>query len=356
MAYTYPIDPKAMFEDRFEQFVTLGVPRNEVAQMQAAIADMWADAPGGWPFEWSRLAKRYADAGKSYMASLVYGCAKFPCLADARRRKALADQLEYYLKAAAGFPVKFERRMIAVPFRGTSVTIPVHLYSTTQAYDGVPVLLFCGGVDTWKMDMHPLCVAFAQRHDLTVIAFDQPGTGENPAPLIVEADEAVLGLVKEARKIGNGSIAHIGISFGGNYSAMTGLLGEVDASIVLGGPVDKSFEREVLDKLPYGMPGIIGNDIGFAHEPSAAEFATETAKLSRRKLLDRSDNAPMLVINGADDYFIPQADTLVFRGRPKTEVHLLAGTGHCAFSKLPEVMSLVMSWLPNQIDGGAARR
>ena len=36
----------------------------------------------------------------------------------------------------------------------------------------------------------------------------------------------------------------------------------------------------------------------------------------------------MLVVNGADDYFIPQSDTLVFQGRPHTEVHLIEGTGH----------------------------
>ena len=44
----------------------------------------------------------------------------------------------------------------------------------------------------------------------------------------------------------------------------------------------------------------------------------------------------MLVINGADDPLVPQHDTLVFEGRPRTEVHLLPDTGHCAVSKLPE--------------------
>jgi esterase FrsA len=66
----------------------------------------------------------------------------------------------------------------------------------------------------------------------------------------------------------------------------------------------------------------------------------------------------MLVINGADDYFVPQADTLVFEGRAKTEVHLLPNTGHCAVlanpehggvSKLTEVIDLIAHWLPEQI-------
>ena len=48
-----------------------------------------------------------------------------------------------------------------------------------------------------------------------------------------------------------------------------------------------------------------------------------------------NDNSPMLVVNGADDYFVPQSDTLVFQGRPHTEVHLVEGTGHVAMSKAP---------------------
>lgn len=56
----------------------------------------------------------------------------------------------------------------------------------------------------------------------------------------------------------------------------------------------------------------------------------------------------MLVINGADDYFIPQSDTLVFQGRPNTEGHLVEGTGHCAMSKAPEVVPKIVGWLAAQ--------
>ena len=41
----------------------------------------------------------------------------------------------------------------------------------------------------------------------------------------------------------------------------------------------------------------------------------------------------MLVINGANDLLVPQADTFVGAGRAKTEVHMLPDTGHCAVSK-----------------------
>jgi esterase FrsA len=345
MGYEYKIDAKAMFQDRFAEFVGLGVPKMEVAEMQSVITDMWADAPGGWVHEWSQLAQKHASANEMFLASLAYGCAKFPCLANEARRVALHKQVETYLAAAPGFPLKFERRLIELPYKKAKISVPVHFYSASGQYDRQPVLLFNGGVDTWKMDSHGIFVALGQHLPVTVIAFDQPGTGETPVPLSPDGDEVVLGLVAEARRIGNGKVAHFGMSFGANYSAMTGLLGAVDASIVLGGPVDHAFAPDALRNLPFGMRDIIGNDMGFDQQPSEDEFLTAADKLARRTLLARSGNAPLLIINGADDYFVPQADTLLFEGRKNCEVHLIPGTGHCAFSKLPNVMLLIMGWL-----------
>ena len=130
MSYTFPITPHAMFEDRFEQFAALGLPRTEVEEMRSAITDMWSDAPGGWVFEWSRLALRHWETQQPYMAAVAYGWAKFPCLANNARRQALADQVTAYLAAAPGFPVKFERRIVATPFAGGTAKLPVHLYSS----------------------------------------------------------------------------------------------------------------------------------------------------------------------------------------------------------------------------------
>jgi esterase FrsA len=133
MSYTFPITPHAMFEDRFEQFVALGLPRLEVEEMRSAITDMWSDAPGGWVFEWSRLARRHLETRQPYMAAIAYGWAKFPCLANDSRRQALADQVTAYLAAAPDFPVKFERRIVATPFAGGTAALPVHLGKSGSA-------------------------------------------------------------------------------------------------------------------------------------------------------------------------------------------------------------------------------
>ena len=72
-------------------------------------------------------------------------------------------------------------------------------------------------------------------------------------------------------------------------------------------------------------------------------------KLVRRDLLAQQRNSPMLVINGADDYFVRQGDTLVFEDRPNTEVHLIPGTGHVAMSKAAEVIPMVTGCLRRQL-------
>jgi esterase FrsA len=343
--YTYPISAEAMFTDRAHQFVGFGVPQADVAAARAAITDMWATGPGGWTFEWSRIAARYADAGDHALAALVYGCAKFPCLADEQRVVALERQREEYLAAASTFPVPFERRVLTVPYRAGVAEVPVHLYGRPTAHR--PVLLLGGGVDTWKMDIHPMCIAAVQSTGATVLAFDMPGTGEIVHLLLdAHADQVVRGVVEAARTIGNGRVGHLAVSFGANFSAMTGLTGVVDAAVVDGGPVRGAFTREHLLNLPYGMADIVGNAMGFDHRPDLDDLLAAAAPLSRGALLDEpAGNAEMLVVNGADDYFVPQSDTLAFQGRPRTEVHLIPGTGHVAMSKMAEVMPMMLGWM-----------
>jgi esterase FrsA len=162
------------------------------------------------------------------------------------------------------------------------------------------------------MDVHPWCEAFTLNARVGVLALDHPGTGETRIPLDGHADEVVRGIADHARTIGDGRVAHFGASFGGNFAAMSGLAGIVDAAVDLGGPVVDSFHPENLAKLPFGMHDILGNAMGWDHSPSLTELSAGLDELSRRDLLAQQTNSAMLVVNGADDVFIPQSDTLVF--------------------------------------------
>lgn len=61
--YTYEIDAQAMFDDRTHQFEKFGIALSDIESVRAKVTDMWADAPGGWVYEWSKLAESYAATG-----------------------------------------------------------------------------------------------------------------------------------------------------------------------------------------------------------------------------------------------------------------------------------------------------
>jgi esterase FrsA len=350
MSFQWPVDAEDLFGERYPQMVNTGLPAQDVDAVRAAIAQMWTDAPGGWVYEWSALAARYAGAGSHQLAALAYGWAKFPTLADDSKRRALGSQLEQYLLAAPDFGVNFQRRIIDVPYRGARTPVPVHIFAASDLPAAAPVLLASGGVDSWKMDMHNMFVLAAATAGVRVVAFDIAGTGESAVPMTPDGGaEIVRGLISEARKLGNGIVIHLGISMGGHYSARSGLAGEVDAAMVLGGPVEAAFNRDA-SMLQFGMDGIVGNALGFDERPSTEELAARFGAFSLRPLLDRDANAPMLVVNGADDVHVPQHDTLVFEGRRDTEVHLIPDTGHCATTKFPEAIGLMFSWLQRALE------
>jgi len=284
--YTYEVDPQAMFDDRAHQFEGFGIPNSDIERVRAAVTDMWADAPGGWSYEWSALAESYARAGNHGLAAYAYGCAHFPCLNTDARVRALGKQIEHFELAAKDFPVRFERRILAVAYRGGEIEVPVHVYSVDGDYPARPVLVAHGGVDTFKMDFHPFCLAFTLHAGVTIVAVDMPGTGESPVPLDAAGDEMIAGIVSFARSIGDGRVAHFGMSFGGNFSAMSGLTGLVDAAVDLGGPVLGAFTVAHGSSLPYGMRDIIGNH---APRPSTDRRGS---RCSHERPLSRESSVP----------------------------------------------------------------
>jgi esterase FrsA len=349
MSYQWPVDPQELFGERYPQMINTGLSQPDVDAVRAAITDMWADAPGGWVYEWERLAESYAGAGSHQQAALAYGWAKFPTLADASRRRALSNQLEQYLLASPGFGVQFQRYVLDVPYGGDTTPVPVHLFSPPDAPGAGPVVIASGGVDSWKMDLHGLMVMLATGLRLPVLAFDIAGTGESSVPMTGPGGaDIVRGLVAHARQLGDGTVAHVGISMGGYFSARSGLAGDVDAAVVLGGPVEAAFANG--SPTHFGMDGIVGNALGYDRPPTQEELDTHIAEFTLRPLLDQDQNSPMLVVNGADDVHVPQHDTLVFRGRRNTVVELLTGTGHCAISELPQVFSTIIGWLGRTLE------
>ena len=347
MSYQFPVDPQDLFTERTEQFVNLGLPKQDLDQLRERVIDMWADAPGGWTYEWSQLASRYAESGDPYRASLAYGGARFPCLADESKATALRHQVEQYTLAAGAFPVDFERRWVTTRLGRQVVEVPVHVLSEKDAGDDTPVLIASGGIDTWKMDLHPMWVALVAGAHVRVVAFDHPGVGElTQIRMTPDSAEIVDGVVAFARTLSSGKVGHLGVSFGGYFAARSGLRRLVDAAVVIGGPVSKiSFGADNARRLLYGMDNIFGNAVGFDEIPTTGQIIDASEAFALDDLLAGDENSPMLVINGDADVHVPPGDVKIFEGRRDTEVRLIPGGTHCAMNKIGELMPAVVGWV-----------
>jgi esterase FrsA len=346
MSYEYPVDVEGLWVERAPQFVNLGVPQQEVDHLVRVVDDMWADRPGGWCYEWSRLGARYAGAGQARLAALAYGGARFPCLADRAKATAHRNQIEQYTLAAADFPVTFERRTVTTRWQGRVVEVPVHVLAEPDATQDTPVLVVTGGIDTWKMDLHSMWVAYVLGAHLRIVACDIPGTGELTGVAMTPDSTAILDqVVAFARTLTTGKVGQLGMSFGGYFSAHAGLTEVVDAAVVVGGPVLNAFAAENVTGLLYGMKDIFGNAAGFTQVPTAEQMTRVGAGFAMGDLLAKGTNCPMFVINGDKDVHVPVSDTLLFEGRSNTDVQLIPGAGHCAFDRVGDVIAANTAWL-----------
>lgn len=350
--FTFPVEPDDLLHERTPQFTALGIPRPVVDRARARITDMWGTGVGSWVPVWAAEAERAHDSGDPLLASLCWGAARFPCLATDDRRAAQEKQLAAYLEAAPGFPVRFQRAVLKVP-----EPVPVHFFQRRRSTrPGVVVL--CGGVDTWKMDLHRLAVATARATGLLVAAVDMPGTGESTVPLAPDADRILVGLVSELRRAYGRPVGFYGISFGAHWAAKLALAGHVDAAVDLGGPTGAADEPVDLLRLPYGMAGIVGNALHLDEMPEQAAIGDLLASFSLREqgLLDKSGpgsgGSPLLVINGADDVYVPLGDIVGLAGRPETTVWVVKNAGHCAPERSTQVSLALWGWLAARLAPG----
>ncbi|OHT84973.1 alpha/beta fold hydrolase [Mycobacteroides saopaulense] len=349
--FTFELDSEALFEERAKQFVgAWGIPKPIVDRTRTRVRDMWSDQPGGWTPEWAREAEAAESNGDWLLAALCWGAAKFPTIATPVRAEAFRRQLAAYEKSAPLFPVSFERRRLTVEGPDGPAEVAAHIFQRRRLRrDGL--LVICGGVDTWKIELHSAAVRMARLTGLTVVALDNPGTGETTAPISPHADRIVAETIK-AVPAGNGPIAMVGVSFAGLWAAKLALDGRVDASISLGGPVGAQTISDVR-ALPNGMPGILAHAAQMADVPVADDYRDFIAEFSLRQqgYFDRPPKSPVLAVNGDHDHFVPLADTTVFAGLPGCEAWVVRDGTHCAPERLSTVMPAAVTWLIARMTG-----
>lgn len=356
--FTFPVHPAELFTERARQFQSWGVSPSVIARVRDRIDDMWGHGRTGWVPVWAEEARRAESEQDWSHAAACWGAARFPCLATADRREAYARQLECFGHAAAGLPVTFRRYALDVPYRQRGTRVTAHVYRRPRAVSD-QLLLLCGGVDTWKVELHRMALLISLISGLTVAAVDMPGTGESRVPLAADSD---LLLAATARQLADrtrcSKTALLGLSFGGHWAAKLALTGRVDAAVDIGGPLGANGNAVDVLGLPNGMAGVIGNALDLPALPDRADadrFSLEFS-LRRQGLLSSTSAAPLLAINGTGDPYVPLRDTIALADRPAAEVWLVPGTGHCAQERLARVLPPAIGWLLAELSPRSVRR
>lgn len=350
--------------DRFQGWVNMGVPRDELDRTLRRIHDLKGDGPGSWVYELSQVAAGYeaaavhteetgkpADAGKDWKtASIYYYIARFPYLSSAAREVAYRHHIQCYLKYAAGLQPPLE--VVEIPFEGRSIVG----YLRVPAGERCPVVVVTGGVDTWKSDIDGLIEPLLAQ-GLAVFAFDIPGTGESRWRLAHDNDalfSAVFDYLKTRPEINAERLGLYELSFGGYYAVRLALSHpQIDAAVNVGGPVAVAFAAKNVHQLPPVMIATIAHAMGLGESFSLERHKTaiEAFSLDRPGYLrNPRHRPPLLSINGADDDLVPIADLQIISERGiAQDAWIYPGEGHCAMDVMDDWAGKAALWMKDKL-------
>ena len=143
--------------------------------------------PGSWVYEWSNIGKYFADRAEAYAASdereatrdaflnaaKFYGIARFPAKTLPGQLDAYRKHLQYYKRAGEFFDPALI--VLDIPYDGKTIQAYLHM---PPDIDKPPLILWNGGIDTWKGDSYNNVQPYIDR-GFAVLTFDVLGTGEN---------------------------------------------------------------------------------------------------------------------------------------------------------------------------------
>jgi esterase FrsA len=317
---------------------------------------MWTEGPGGWVYEWSLLAEEAEKKNDYLLASLIYGCAKYPCLFNESKHEAFNKQLQALLKATETFPYKFERKVEMVTYKGITIPFVYHIIYAENP-KRAPVLILSGGIDTYKMDVHMRGVALAKATGANIIMIDMPGTGESQVASAPDNDLLYKDFITKIRPIGNGKVGYIAFSFGAYWAARLAMAHLVDAAVAVGAPMNDAFLNKKIEdgtilQPKLGMRGILPYAFKLDGVVPDAVLLNKLKAFSLEQLglMKNIQTAPLILINGDNDPYIPKSDVTKFEGIANIETKIIPNSGHCASTKIGEVMPWVIGWLKEKLN------
>jgi len=348
----YRLTPADLFNDRTGQWLASGIPAQVLSTARNSITDMWFEGPGGWVYEFSALASEAQAQGDYLLTALLYGIAKYPTPLNASKKEAYRNQLSAYLTASKKFPFRFERKVALIPYRNITTPVVYHvLYAKNPK--SAPVLLMSGGIDTYKMDIHNFCLEVFNRLDVTMLLMDIPGTGESQVALNPDNDEIYRGVIDIARETGNGKVGYYGNSFGAYWAVRLAFERSIDFALAVGAPLNKAYQKHdnSLLRSDLGMNGVFSVALGMDDIASVDDLWDRIGifALENLEAWDNVVSAPLFLVNGSDDPYVPNEDITHFDSVNNIQTWLLDNAGHCAARRAKEVVPVVVEWLGKHI-------
>lgn len=335
------------------------IARATIERLTSTDAGHWAHAwvGAGEPFEAKARAAEAAGDTDTARANylLAYGfyhVARFPTPIHADKYAAYLRSIEMFRAAGRFFSPPLE--VVTVPFtghkpnEGAELTFYVRRRATGTKQ---PVVIRCGGVDTWKEernDYNDACIAagFAQ------INIDGPGVGQAPLPGSIDAERMYLPMLDwicTQPDLDADRVIFVGMSYGGYWSTKLAhcyperFIGVVN----WGGGIDRFFSREWSEKSINASSYLM--DLGMARARTTGDASYEEYiervvdfSLLKQGWLDKP-HAPMLVVNGRHDEQVPFDDMVLLleHGAPKA-ARFFPG-GHMGYG--PNTWPTVLGWL-----------
>ncbi|MEW6265015.1 MAG: alpha/beta fold hydrolase [Thermodesulfobacteriota bacterium] len=345
-------------EDRFHGWVEMGVAETELDQALRRIHDPQGDGSGSWVYELSRPAALHEQAARKaeqagqkeaavqeyQKAAIFYYLARFPFVGSPAKETAYRRHIQCYLKAAESMTPPLQ--IVRLPFEGKEIIGYLRIPNAPRP----PVVIFSGGVDTWKSDFE-LAVLPMLRQGLAVLALDMPGTGESQWPLAPESDRVyhrVIEYLKTRPDLDGERLGVLAVSFGGYFAVRLALTRpEVKASVNVGGPIALCFTAGHIKNVPEVMVKTIAHAMREDKDLPLRDLAAKAGVFSLEGLLrNPKHRAALLSINGDQDQLVLIDDLYIIAqlGVPQEE-WVYPGDGHCAPRHFNEWTVKAAAWL-----------
>ena len=316
--------------------------------------------PGSWVYEWSNIGKYFADRGEALAAAdereaardaflnaaKFYGIARFPAKTLPGQLEAYRKHLQYYKRAGEFFDPALS--VLDIPYDGKTIQAYLHM---PPDIDKPPLILWNGGIDTWKGDSYNNVQPYIDR-GFAVLTFDVLGTGENSGwaaePDSNKLHSAVIDYMQTHPLVDGRYIAHVGFSFSGYYAARNAITEDrLFAVISACGPVHDGWNNiyKGVWEIQEALSAAIHID---RNNPKAIQEKMQKFSLVRQGLLDGPDSVklPTLIINGDLDDLAPVSDLrLLADSGQETDLWIMGGDQHCFGQYRSIVMPKMAEWL-----------